>query len=61
MNTNFTRQELNELETMERTWDGHELKIDHENLRVWLTNKPDYVVQTKLSNGEWKQEYKYFS
>jgi hypothetical protein len=34
MNLNFTQQDLNELETMEQAWDGDELKIDHEHIRI---------------------------
>ena len=67
MNLNFTQQDLNELETMEQAWDGNELKIDHEHMRVWLThpeNKQyngDYVIESRTPTGGWKQEPKWFA
>ena len=61
----FTRYELEQLDTIEQAWDGDELKIDEGNYRVWLTlpqNRKyngDYVVETRI-NGRWKQESCYF-
>jgi len=61
----FTRYELNQLDTIEQAWDGDELKIDEGNYRVWLVSREnrkyngDYVVETKV-NGRWEQESFYF-
>jgi hypothetical protein len=61
----FTRYELEQLDTIEQAWDGDELKIDEGNYRVWLVlreNRPyngDYVVETRV-NGRWEQESCYF-
>lgn len=54
----YTRFELNQLDTIEQAWDGDELKIDTGDVRVWLTHKEnrqwngDYVVE-KYVNGKW--------
>ena len=62
---NFTRYELEQLDTIEQAWDGDELKIDENNYRVWLTTREnrqyngDYVIETKV-NGRWEQESCYF-
>lgn len=61
----FTRYELEQLDTIEQAWDGDELKIHEGNYRVWLTlpqNRKyngDYVVETRV-NGRWEQESCYF-
>ena len=61
----FTRYELEQLDTIEQAWDGDELKIDQGNYRVWLTTREnrqyngDYVIETKV-NGRWEQENCYF-
>lgn len=61
----FTRYELEQLDTIEQAWDGDELKIDEGNYRVWLVLREnrqyngDYVVETKV-NGRWEQESFYF-
>ena len=61
----FTRYELEQLDTIEQAWDGDELKIDEGNYRVWLVSREnrqyngDYVVETKV-NGRWEQESFYF-
>jgi hypothetical protein len=61
----FTRYELEQLDTIEQAWDGDELKIDESNYRVWLVLREnrmyngDYVVETKV-NGRWEQESCYF-
>ena len=60
-NTNFTRSQLQMLDTIEQAWDGDELKIQDEEMRVWLVTREnrayngDYVVET-LVNGRWIQE-----
>ena len=61
----FTRYDLDQLDTIEQAWDGDELKIDEGNYRVWLVLREnrqyngDYVVETKV-NGCWEQESFYF-
>jgi hypothetical protein len=58
---NYTKRELDNLDTIEQAWDGDELKIDNGNIRVWLVtreNRPyngDYVIET-LVDGRWIQE-----
>ena len=60
-NTNYTRSQLQMLDTIEQAWDGDELKIQDEEMRVWLVTREnrayngDYVVET-LVNGRWIQE-----
>jgi len=64
-NSQFTKMELEQLDTIEQAWDGDELKIDEGNYRVWLVLREnrqyngDYVVETKV-NGRWEQEIFYF-
>lgn len=64
MNT-FTKRELQQLDTIEQAWDGDELKIKEENVRVWLTHREnrayngDYTVETCI-NGVWHQTNCYF-
>ena len=61
----FTKRELEQLDTIEQAWDGDELKIDEGNVRVWLVsreNRPyngDYVVETRVY-GSWYQRSFYF-
>jgi hypothetical protein len=58
---NYTKRELENLETIEQAWDGDELKIQEAGMKVWLVlreNRPyngDYVVET-LVDGRWEQE-----
>lgn len=58
---NYTKRELENLETIEQAWDGDELKIQEDGIKVWLVlreNRPyngDYVVET-LVDGRWEQE-----
>lgn len=55
----FTRYELEQLDTIEQAWDGDELKIQEGNYRVWLVSRENrpyngyYVVETKV-NGRWE-------
>lgn len=62
----MTRFELNQLETIEQSWDGDELKIDTGETRVWLVAREnrqwngDYIVET-LVNGRWEQESHQFN
>lgn len=62
----YTKAELNSMETIEQAWDGDELKIKTDTHRVWLVLREnrayngDYVVET-LVNGGWEQTSYYFS
>jgi hypothetical protein len=61
----YTKRELESLETIEQAWDGDELKIDNGNTRVWLTHREnrtyngDYTVE-RLVDGRWIQKTCYF-
>lgn len=61
MRTDYTKRELQEIDTIEQAWDGDELKIDNGDTRVWLVNKEnrryngDYVIEKRV-NGRWEQE-----
>ena len=66
MNTfNFTKRELEQLDTIEQSWSGDELKIEDDGVKVWLTHEEnrqhdgDYVVETRI-NGKWYQQSCYF-
>lgn len=56
----YTKRELQSLETIEQAWDGDELKIQEDDLRVWLTHPEnrvynlDYTVEV-LVLGKWEQ------
>jgi len=62
----YTKAELNSMETIEQAWDGDELKIKTDTYKVWLTLREnrqyngDYVVET-LVNGGWEQVSYYFN
>ena len=62
----YTKAELNSMETIEQAWDGDELKIKTDTHRIWLVlreNRPyngDYVVET-LENDGWEQVSYYFN
>ena len=62
----YTRAELDSMETIEQAWDGDELKIKTDTHRIWLTLREnrqyngDYVVET-LVNGGWEQVSYYFN
>jgi hypothetical protein len=63
----YTKKELQSLNTIEQAWDGDELKIDNEDgYRVWLTHREnrkyngDYTIE-KLVDGRWIQETYYFN
>ena len=62
----YTRAELNSMETIEQAWDGDELKIKTDTYKVWLVLREnrqyngDYVVET-LVNGGWEQVSYYFN
>lgn len=61
MQKTFTKRELMSLDTIEQAWDGDELKIEEDGVKVWLVlpeNRAyngDYVIET-LVNGRWEQE-----
>jgi len=56
----YTARELKNMDTIEQSWDGDELKIEEDGLRVWLVlseNTPyngDFVIET-LVDGKWVQ------
>jgi hypothetical protein len=63
----YTKRDLQNLDTIEQAWDGDELKIDNEDgYRVWLTHREnrkyngDYTIE-KLIDGRWIQETYYFN
>lgn len=60
----YTRRELSQMETIEQAWDGDELKIQEDGLRVWLVlpenidYSGDFIIET-LINGKWVQHSLY--
>ena len=64
---NYTLSELRRLDTIEQSWDGAELKIEEDGLKVWLvpvSNRPydgDYQVETLNDEGRWVIEDCYFN
>lgn len=63
----YTKRELQSLDTIEQAWDGDQLKIDNKDgYRVWLTHREnrkyngDYTIE-KLVDGRWIQETYYFN
>ena len=62
---NFTKRELKQLDTIEQSWSGDELKIYDGNVKVWLTHRDniaydgDYQIETNI-NGTWYCEKFYF-
>jgi hypothetical protein len=62
---NFTKRELNNLDTIEQSHSGDELKIEENNVCVWLTHPEnraydgDYQVEIRV-NGNWQNEKFYF-
>jgi len=65
MKLQFTKHELQQLDTIEQAWDGDELKIEENNVKVWLVlpenrrYNGDYVVENRI-NGVWHQTPGYF-
>lgn len=66
MNTiSYSKRELQQLDTIEQSWSGDELKIDDGNIRIWLTHREnraydgDYTLETCI-NGVWHQTKCYF-
>ena len=64
---NYTLSELRILGTKEQSWDGAELKIEEDGLKVWLvpaSNRPydgDYQVETLNDEGRWVTEEYFFN
>jgi uncharacterized protein YegJ (DUF2314 family) len=57
----YTKRQLESLDTIEQAWDGDELKIWKDDVKVWLTHPEnrkyngDYTIE-RLINGRWEQE-----
>jgi hypothetical protein len=57
----FTKRELTNMDTIEQSHSGDELKIEENNVRVWLTHREnraydgDYQVEIMV-NGRWQCE-----
>jgi hypothetical protein len=66
MNTiSYSKRDLQQLETIEQAWDGDELKIWEQGVKVWLTHPEnrkyngDYTIEIQI-NGVWHQQNGYF-
>ena len=65
MKLQFTKHELQQLDTIEQAWDGDELKIEDDGVKVWLVHREnrtyngDYVVENRI-NGVWYQTSYHF-
>ena len=57
----YSKRDLQQLDTIEQSWSGDELKINNDNIRVWLTHNEnraydgDYTIETQI-NGVWHQQ-----
>lgn len=55
----FSKWDLINLDTIEQSWSGDELKIQEDDYKVWLTHRDnrgydgDYTVEL-LVNGRWE-------
>ncbi len=62
----YTKRELQNLDTIDQSWDGAELKIDDGDIRVWLVPVEhrgydgDYQIETKGPTGRWTTKNFYF-
>ena len=62
----YTKRELESLETIEQAWDGDELKVETDKVKVWLVlpenrrYNGDYVIETNR-NGKWEQKSCFFN
>jgi hypothetical protein len=62
---NYSKRDLQQLDTIEQAWDGSELKIKGDGIKVWLTQPEhrqydgDYVIETRV-NGRWEQQSCWF-
>ena len=58
---NYSKHDLQQLNTIEQAWDGSELKIEGDGIKFWLTQPEhrqydgDYVIETRV-NGRWEQQ-----
>jgi hypothetical protein len=66
MNTiSYSKRDLEQLDTIEQSWNGDYLKIHDENVKVWLTHPEnrqydgDYTIETRI-NGVWYATIYYF-
>jgi len=63
----YTKSELQRLNTLDQSWDGAELKIDNDEIRVWLVpaeNRAydgDYQIETIGTTGNWTTKNYYFN
>ena len=48
MKLQFTKRELQQLDTIEQAWDGDELKIEDDGVKVWLV-----LPQNRQYNGDY--------
>ena len=50
----FKKRELQEMDTIQQSWSGDELKIQNKNVRVWLTHREnraydgDYQIEINV-------------
>jgi hypothetical protein len=62
----YTKQELQNMDTLVQTFDGAKLKVDNGDMRVWLVHEHnreydgDYQIETKGPTGEWTMKNYYF-
>ena len=62
----YTKRELQNLETIEQSWDGAELKIEDGEIKVWLVPREnrgydgDYQIETLGTTGNWTTKNYYF-
>ena len=63
---NYTQRELENMETLDQSWDGAELKVDDGDIRIWLVPREnrgydgDYQIETKGPTGRWILKKYYF-
>lgn len=62
---NYSKRDLQQLDTIEQAWDGSELKIEEDGYRVYLNPREnrkydgDYTIETRV-NGKWEQQSCWF-
>jgi len=62
----YTKRELQNLETIDQSWDGAELKIEDGEIKVWFVPREnrgydgDYQVETRNATGKWITKNYYF-
>ncbi len=63
----YTQSELRNMETLDQSWDGAELKVDDGEIRVWLVPREnrgydgDYQIETLGPTGKWTTKNYYFN